>query len=393
MVPRFDRPGAPALRSTRAVWREVAPLVVLNRVAVFVVMWLTMVYWPPAPPPPGVMLGTRPNAANILLDGWMRWDVHWYWSIARDGYTNLPRLGDQRDTAFFPAYPLLVRGFNLVVPDTYVAGLVASNACLGLSAFFLFRLAERFYGVQAARRAVLLLLVYPWSFILSAMYTESLFLASLLAAFYFAERERWSLAGLAAGVTAATRVLGFSVLPALLLLYLEKKRWRVRATRWDVLGIGLALLPPGAHILYLQQRFKDPLAFLKAQDVAGWSSASSLERILPEVKECFRLAPLMSGTAHVQTTIQMVVLALGVAACVACLRRGRIAYGVWGLVYLVLSFHKWDGYGRYLVVVFPVYLAGALWLRRPTRLATVAAFGCMLMGILMLLFSHWKIVT
>jgi hypothetical protein len=70
-----------------------------------------------------------------------------------------------------------------------------------------------------------------------------------------------------------------------------------------------------------------------------------------------------------------------------------VAYGVWGLSYLALSIHKWDGIGRFVVVIFPLYVAGALWVRRPEYLAALVALGCLLMGILMLMFSHWHFVT
>jgi len=383
----------PPVVSTRRVWRDVLRVLVPNRLAVFVGMWLTMVYMAPAAPAPGVTLGNRPNAANIIIDGWFRWDVHWYWQIAKFGYTNRAQNGLQRDTAFFPAFPLLIRAFNLAIPDTYLAGMVATNLCLVLSAFLLYRLVEARHGRDAAKRAVLLLLVYPWSFIFSAMYTESLFLASVLGAFYFGERERWSLAGLCAAVTGATRVLGFSVVVGLLVLYLEKRRWSWRGIRPGVLGIGLSVLGPGLQMLFLWKRFGDPFLFLHSQDVVGWSASSSVHHMTPVFWGFFNLTKLMSGAAPVSGFVHLLALASGVLGCATCMRRGHVAYGVWGLFYLVLSIHKWDGIGRFVVVIFPLYVAGALWVRRPEYVAALVAMGCLLMGILMLMFSHWHFVT
>jgi hypothetical protein len=364
-----------------------------NRVAVFVGMWLAMAYVPPEPPAAGVTLGDRPNAANVMLDGWFRWDVHWYRQLARFGYQNPTQNGVQRDTAFFPAFPLLVRLVNLVIPDTYVAGMIATNACFVLAAFLLFRLVERRHGSAVAKRAVLLMLVYPWSFILSAMYTESLFLASVLAAFYFAESERWSLAGLCAAVTGATRVLGFSVVIGLAVLYLEKRQWRWRGIRPEVLGIGLSALGPGLQMLYLWKRFGDPFLFLRSQDVGGWSGPSSIRAMLTVFASFFDSQSLMSGAAPVPAFVHLVALACGVIACVMCLRRSRAAYGVWGLSYLALSSYKWDSMGRFVVVIFPLYIAGALSVRKSEYVAALVAMGCVLMGILMVLFSHWRLVT
>src|SRR5688500_6462153 len=54
------------------------------------------------------------------LAGWAQWDSCWYHRIASDGYSYVP--GMQSTVAFFPAYPLVVRAFGVLIDDPYLAG-------------------------------------------------------------------------------------------------------------------------------------------------------------------------------------------------------------------------------------------------------------------------------
>jgi hypothetical protein len=384
--------ATPSLLSNRSAWRETLALLLPNRLLVFLSMWAAMVLWPPTPPLDGVTLGDRPNADNLLVDGWLRWDVHWYWQIARNGYTNVAQNGSQRDTVFFPLYPLLVHVFNWVVPDTYAAGMLLSNLCLLLSSFLLFRLVEARHGEEMAKRSLLVMLVWPWSFFLSAMYTESLFLVTVLAAFYFGEKNRWALAGLCAAAAGATRVLGVTVMVGLALLYLEKLEWNWRRIRFDVLLIGLGIIGPAGHMLYLYERFGDPLLFFRNQFVARWGADRNVLQIWYTLKHIFSLREAMIGTIPLPRALHLTALGLCIFGCYRVIRTARWSYGLWGLLYLLLSLRFWDEAGRMVLGVFPLYLWGGQAIERPNVRAAALAGCCLLMGLLMLLFGHWRTV-
>lgn len=381
-----------AALSGREALRQALRVVVPNRIAVFVGMWMAMALWPPSPPSAGVALGDRPNADNLLIDGWFRWDAHWYWQIAKFGYRNVAQAGHHLDVQFFPAFPLLVRLFNLIIPDTYMAGMVAANVCMVLSAYLLFRLVAQHHGEEVARRALLWMLVYPWSFILSAMYTESLFLAAILGAFYLGEKERWWQAGLCAAVAGATRIVGFTAVVGLAVLYLEKKDWNLRRIRPDVLGIALSAVGPGGQMVFLAQRYGDPFAFIAANNEPGWGADRALSQIIPAVLACLQPSQLASGAAPVNRVMHFVAMLACAAGCLFCIRRSRVAYGAWGLAYLIASLRIWDGIGRFGVVVFPLYIMGAVVVEKPERQLGLTTLGCIMMGILMLQFSHWRFI-
>src|SRR5207237_1380401 len=76
-----------------------------------------------------------------------------------------------------------------------------------LGAFLLlYHLAEDRLGADGAQRTVLYLAIFPMALFLQAVYSESLYLLLVLAAFLLAERARFAGAGVAAGLAILTRV-------------------------------------------------------------------------------------------------------------------------------------------------------------------------------------------
>jgi mannosyltransferase PIG-V len=139
-----------------------------------------------------------------------RYDSGWYLRILEQGYGPLPAPGQPSPHVFFPLYPLAARALaSLLAIDGFAAGQALSILCF-LAAGILFAAEGRSrLGEKGARQALLFLLLYPTSFFLVSMYSESLFLLLALAAFHQARRDRAAAAavlGLAAGMTRFTAV-------------------------------------------------------------------------------------------------------------------------------------------------------------------------------------------
>ena len=115
---------------------------------------------------------------------------------------------------------------------------------------------------------MLLLCVFPASLFLGAPYSESLFLAASIGAFYAARTGHWAAAGAAAAAASATRSAGVLLLLPLAILYWQGtepgRRLRPHLA-W------LALAPAGlvAYARVLALAHGDPLAFSSAQEL--WS--------------------------------------------------------------------------------------------------------------------------
>ena len=176
---------------------------VWSRAAIFVfAIYAWMWYLPRA--------GNPPNSHDLgyATQVWSRWDSGWFVAIAHTGY----HAGDG-STAFYPLYPLLIRGLGTVFGGYYVsAGIFISLACCAGSFVLLHRLARARLGEDRAALAVLYVAVFPMALFLQAVYNESLFLLLALACFTFAERGRWAGAATAAGLAMLTRPTGLALL-------------------------------------------------------------------------------------------------------------------------------------------------------------------------------------
>lgn len=291
-----------------------------------------------------------------LLDIFSRWDARFYLSIIRDGYQASPDLTTQySNTAFFPLYPYLVKGIGwLGVPlptgVILLTGLVLSNVCFLAAAALLYRLAvERLgLGEAAARRALALLMVFPTSFYFSCFYTESLFLLLSLGALYAGLDRRWWLAGICAALAVLTRNQGLVVVAALAFLYLEQRGWRLKAVRWDALWLALAPAALLAHLYSLWRITGSFFAPYQAVQAWGRGQYGLLEGLRLQLE-----APALD-VYKLDAVLSLLFLGCGVYL----LRRTPRVWGVYTLLMCLmpLSSGLLISMGRYLVVVFPVFL-------------------------------------
>jgi hypothetical protein len=161
---------------------------------------------------PGFVLSRDP-VANLPA----RFDAGWYGGIALDGYYWDNTFQRQRNIAFFPAMPLLMRPVGALFGMYDVtasrerrtlralwAGTVVSLVAFFWALYYVSRLAEELIGTEGAAAAALLLAAYPFAVFFSAPYTESLFLLGAAGASYHFLRRDWAAAailGLLAGLT------------------------------------------------------------------------------------------------------------------------------------------------------------------------------------------------
>lgn len=204
--------------------------------------------------------GPSPSSPHQLLTMWNRWDTVWYTIIADAGYQY-----DTRATAFFPLYPMLVRGVNPVLPGGSFEAAIFVSALACLAALVLVhRLAAEMLGPAHALRTTYYLLAFPTGFYLVAAYNESLFIALAVASLYCMRRGHWWLAGAFAGLAGATRLAGVMLALAFVYEYLRQRGWRWRAIRLDALALGLVPSGLAAFSFYTYQTFGDPLHYLES---------------------------------------------------------------------------------------------------------------------------------
>ena len=198
---------------------------------------------------------------------WSQWDAYHYARIALNGYDHPV---DPGSAAFFPLYPLIMRvvGWITGLDDTghefRLIGVVVAGAFFILAVYFLTQLFEEHLGTDVARTSGLILLVSPFSFFLTAGYTESLFLLLIALTVLLANRQKWVWAAGVVALATATRVTGVFLIPTLLFL-----AWKHRQSFSELLRIAL-VAPVGivTYMMYTWWALGDPIAFLTAQK--GW---------------------------------------------------------------------------------------------------------------------------
>ncbi len=273
-----DQGSNPICRESR-IQNLLVPLriVIISRVGLFILVYLSIVF---IPTKSGEGIWSA-FPENRFLDGWSRWDSGWYMSIADRGYGRPPKAGtEQRDTTFWPLYPLIVRAVRPLLGNTHFAGMIVSNTAFLLACLLLYQQVRSRYDEEVDARTIILICAYPFSFYFSACYSESVFFLTVVAAFYFGERQNWFIAGLFSAAAGATRALGVLCVVALAILYLQHVNFSWRRIRSNMALILLGLMGPLGFALYLWYCFGDPLLFHSARNVPGWADTITAERFL-----------------------------------------------------------------------------------------------------------------
>ena len=384
-----SRPGPPEPRRDR--WFGVAA-VGAAAAAVFVVSVVASTEFPLAmkvrPTPQALAPGLR------WLESFSWWDGAWYVGIAERGYGFMA--GPQSPTAFFPAYPMLIRLVAPVAGGPVLAGFLVSLASGLGGAYLFYRWAlERLPHARAARVAQVALLLYPCSFYLfGVLYADSLFLLTVVAAFLLLERDRPVLAGLCAAVATATRPIGLALAVGLLARALERRssaagvtvsprRWRAALATLERRDAGLLLAPVGlvAYAAFLWSKFGDPLYFLAAEK--GWGQSPGWQTWLkvPWLRALQRTPYLDPPHYHLVGNFLAAVIALTLAVLV--FRRLGWGYGIYSFVMVfgaAMSTKNFIGTGRYAIAAFPCFAVAGLLLaeRRGARRTVFALSGALL---------------
>jgi hypothetical protein len=367
------------------------------------------------------------------LDAWFQGDSGWYYRIADSGYSYTP--GQQSPVAFFPAYPLAVRAVGTLLGGDWstAAGCVTLLSAVGAVALFADWVRSR-VEPRTAVVAVALFLLYPYSFFLyGSGYSDAFFLLTAMGSFALLERHRFVLAGVVGILATGGRPVGIAVLVGLVVRAVEmladqraagvvpstavkvpvraelgqrslgaaddeslpegvdpacggrpvplrEMAGAVRLIRWRevvllVSGAGLV-----GWVIYLGERFGDPLAFVTVQGAPGWNQGSGPYTWFKVV---------FVGTLAKGLWPNIAVLVPQALACLLAVlllrtawRRfgwGYTAFSVVSLAIPLIGTKDFMGAGRYCLAAFPVLAAAAVVLtgrQRPRWLVPVVLGVC-----------------
>ena len=246
--------------------------------------------------------------------------------------------------------------------------------------------AKVFVPNSVAITAVVLLCVFPYSWYLyGVVYSDALFVATAIGAFYLVERDRYFWAGIVGILATAGRPAGLVVALALVLRVIERRNlangasglrnvFNPRGLTKSDAPIFLSWLGVGAWCAFLWAKFGDPLLFVTIEASKGWDQGAG-----PSTWLKFRLIEELQHRPFEWSTMGHVLHGLVVLGALFLIprvkRRFGWAYTVYalGLIALpLLGTKDFFGAGRYLLGTFPcIVVAAELLVARPRLRAVI----------------------
>ena len=340
------------------------------RITLFVFLFLALKYLPLQQNFLGG--GMQNYLSNPWFWSWVNFDGEHYLTIAQVGYQPLTYF-------YFPVFPLLARFLGNLLGGGFtnyaLAGLAVSQLAFFAALIGFWKLIRLDFNKKIARLGILLLLFFPTSFYFASYYTESVFLASVVWSFYLTRRDKWFWAGVLGGVSSATRIIGATLLPALLT---EKNR------KWPILLIPAGIL---IYMYYLNIETGDPLNFLNTVSIFGAQRSSNII-FLPQVfyRYFVKIIPNLDYNYFpviFVTFLEILVAVLFLALLLLGIRKVKWSYLVYAaLAYLIPTFSgSFSSFPRYALVIFPAFIIAALYLNKLPRVVQTLIFALLFVGL------------
>jgi hypothetical protein len=312
-----------------------------------------------------------------FLGVWERFDTLWYLRIAEHGY-DLPMAA-----IFYPLYPAAIRVVSGIMP-AIAAALLISTVAAFFSFWGLVKLGKGALSDTGRFRMLCILCAWPTSFILFAGYADSLTLALIIWAVVLGRAARWeaaTLCGLLAGIARPSGVL--IVIPlAVMALRSQKPR-----------SLVLSLTPLGLAGYWGWLRWSG-----RPSVVEAYRRYQGMVMVPPNRS----LGEILSLIVYGHDTLLAIKLGLVIIVAIVSLRRDvaglRIEDRAFALA-LILQMLMYSGRpllgaARYLLLVYPAFLASGVYAERWNRKRFGVCFAALFVLNLawMWAFLNWSLV-
>ena len=333
---------------------------------------------------------------HLCLQSWNQFDAKYFVGIARygyGGYNDYTGYSPQHPyaVAFFPLYPLLIRGTGMLFGGSYAAdyigSLLVANLCFFFALIFIYCLVRNDFDSSVARRSLFFLAFNPFAVFFFLGYSESLFLLLCVATLFLLRRGNaldWWLAGLCGAGAILTRGSGIVLLLVFSITFLQRfgsilRAWFGRKLSifkegyWRemlnvLLPMSLIPLALACYMFYLWSHWHDPLLFSHGEEHL-WGRRLTL----PWIGSTMAVYDLLfTTTGRDARNLTDLIFTIGpLAIIILGWKRLPLNYIVFSLAIAVFSLtYPWPGHAlasapRFLLVMFPVGVMLALWSKRP----------------------------
>jgi len=291
-----------------------------------------------------------PSIASKLLS----WDGGWFIRVAIEGYPHGYTYDGSgqlaaNGLAFFPVYPLLIRGVHLLGVEPGTAALLISWLAAAVAVCLLYLLATDLYDRRVALALSILFVTAPMSIVLSMAYTESLFCALVIGMFYAARRNAYLIAGFLGFFAGLTRPTGLAA--ALGLVVAAGLAIRARTAGWRAaVGALIALAGVPSYLLWVGLRVGDMNAWFRIQ-TAGWGTTFDWGSSTWD----FLYVAFHQGEQWVQVSVALIIV-VAVVAAVLAVRHTWPPLVVYGLLALILVVGQAGFFHSKPRLLFPVLI-------------------------------------
>lgn len=330
---------------------------------------------------------------DIFSDIWAQCDSPRYLQIAQEGYLTAGAHDKVVNIAFLPLYPMLIKVVAFIVRDYFYSGIIVSFISLVVACFYFYKLLLLDYNESTAQRALKYFLIYPFSLFLSAIYTESTFMALCFMCFYFARKRNWISSGIAGMLGAFCRTQGFLLfIPLLYEIFLEIKEKRTASKTSKLLNItyiSVFLVPLGyigywtVNKIVTGEWFK----FMYYQETAWSQTFVPFPQVILHTFDCISNPPDMRNIVNWGPQLMMFFIAI--ALTVFFIKRIRTSYLLYSIFFIILSYsasYLLSG-PRYLIGVFPMFISAALLTKNKTFDRVLTLFCIMFLTILTICYT------
>jgi len=286
-----------------------------------------------------------------------RWDGGWYLAIASQGYA----AGYPNSAAFPPMYSLLIKIFSLnqlaLMPWVEV---LISNAFSFIGLYFLYKLVPFVVNEKYRLQVCFAYMVFPVLLVCNLVsYSEPIFLAFTIGAYYFWKREKFGYAALLAICSIFTRQVGAFILVIFLVDmpygYLAHRE-RSRVIR-QLVVIALTCAGVAALYLFYLWRFGNPF-IVASVEASNWGASLSVGNFFNNLRTYGFEAPFSARFNYAVVPIFLVDTLLVVATILALLKKD-LALSAYSFVTLAtcVALTSWPySFVRLIAAIFPLYL-------------------------------------
>lgn len=340
---------------------------------------------------------------NNFSQMWLKWDGPHYINIAKVGYHFLED-GENILLVFFPLYSYIVRVINFVINNYYISGLLVSWVSYVLAMIYLYKLTALEFSNKTAFKTILLISVFPFSFFLGSIHTESISLLMMVMTFYYIRKHNWPLACVFGILASLSRMVGSLAIIAAFVEYvtayrphidIKLKNYKKLLYDFRTKLFFIALISLGG-LIYLAINYYisgDPFDFLSHQERVWHNKTQFMPvTVFKLFQQTFTKFDTISGCISIPQILLLIAVSLFMV-----LRWNRLnsMYGIFLGFYILMSYAASNllSAGRYISIAFPFFMLLADWTdEKEMRFSAVVSISSVFLGIYVTGFLLYKYI-